>query len=601
MPLFMLLPVAIAFALVNAPSLICHRHRFLFPDSILNSQHLDDGDDNLDVAMPDDLNDQNLSELASSISAHDLNSMSQALTVSVLNSALDINTANNNNVTANTVPISASNNAAAFRSAVTAATAAAAAGVVQGRRPQQVNGLPGMSGVQQPSQPLTFPILQGQLLQGHLVTGSSGGPLVQGPTLTQVPAQRPPPKVTTPAQRQLPQLPLSAGQRPLLQGPPNAIVQGSVVQTVRGSNASLKQQQNSPAVSRDSKQAVPAPVVSTPNPRTPSSGGIVQNLLQSPPIVAPPPVHQHRPNILQSSRMNHTVSFPIQGQSIQAQEIPRPSPRGSQGQQQGRGQSEGQAGPQQNSSPQQQQQHLQQQKDQISVIRAQLPQGPPTLPPNQLQIQMPSALAALGGTAFTVNPQTALMAAASVGGKAQSQLFSSPPPGRQQSGIVPNLVPPSALVSGQINGNMLNATEQLKQLVSQSPVTMTPNNKKRSRSKRSNKHLTNMTGGNVPQNHVATTANQSQQTATTMLPLLTANQFRADGNLPATGLKLALPLAMLPGRHDVSAVLTTVNGTTQETAKPTHAHVAPKRSRSSSASAKKQKTQTNPQNPVRTS
>ena len=236
------------------------------------------------------------------------------------------------------------------------------------------------------------------------------------------------------------------------------------------------------------------------------------------------------------------------------------------------------------------------------MIRAQLPQGPQTLPQNQLQIQMPSALAALGGTAFTVSPQNALMAAASVGGKAQSQLagqlFSSPSSsGGQQPGAVPNLVPPPALVPGQINGNMLNATEQLKQLVSQSPVAMTPNNKKRSRSKRSNKHVTN-----APQNHVATTANQSQQTTTTTLPLLTANQFRADGTLPATGLKLALPLAMLPGRHDVSAVLTTVNGTTQEPAKPAaHAQVAPKRSRSSSASAKKQKTQTNPPNPVSTS
>ena len=70
---------------------------------------------------------------------------------------------------------------------------------------------------------------------------------------------------------------------------------------------------------------------------------------------------------------------------------------------------------------------------------------------------------------------------------------------------------------------------------SQSPVTMTPNNKKRSRGKRSNKHVTNMTGGNVPQNHVATTANQSQQTATTTLPLLTANQFRADGNFASNG------------------------------------------------------------------
>ena len=623
-------------------------HWFLLTDSILNSQQLDDGDDNLDVAMPDDLNDQNLSELASSISAHDLNSMSQALTVSVLNSALDINTAN-----ANTVPNSASNNAAAFRSAVAAATAAAAAGVgvAQGPRMQQVNGLPGVSDVQQqqqlpagmrPGQPLTFPILQGQLLQGQLVTAATGGPLVQGPALTPVTAQRAPQNPPTTGQqrlslqepptvgqrphpqgppttsqrpspqgpsatgqRQPPQGPPTTAQRPLLQGPPNAIVQGSMVHTVRGGNASRKQQQQgSSAASRGSKQTVPAPVVSTPapNPRAPSSGGIVQNLLQSPPIVAPPPVHQHRPNNLQSSRMNHAQSFQIQGHSIQAQEMPRPSPRGGQGQQQGQGQCEGQLGPRQNSLPQQQQQKHQQQqeKDQISVIRAQLPQGPPTLPQNQLQIQMPSALAALGGTAFTVSPQNALMAAASVGGKAQSQLagqlFSSPPSsGGQQPGAVPNLVPPHALVPGQINGNMLNATEQLKQLVS--PVAMTPNNKKRSRSKRSNKHVTN-----TPQNHVATTANQSQQTTTTTLPLLTANQFRADGTLPATGLKLALPLAMLPGRHDVSAVLTSVNGTTQEPAKPAaHAQVAPKRSRSSSASAKKQKTQTNPQNPVSTS
>ena len=577
--------------------------------------------------MPDDLNDQNLSELASSIRAHDLNSMSQALTVSVLNSALDINTANNN---ANTMPNSASNNAAAFMSAVAAATAAAAAGVgvAKGPRMQQVNGLPGVSGVQQqqqlpagmrPGQPLTFPILQGQLLQGQLVTAATGGPLVQGPALTPVTVQRPPQNPPATAQQRLPlqepptvgqrpqgppttsqrpsqQGPSSTGQRQPPQGPPNTsqrpLLQGSMVHTVRGGNASRKQQQQgSPAASRGSKQTVPAPVVSAPapNPRAPSSGGIVQNLLQSPPIVAPPPVHQHRPNILQSSRMNHAQSFQIQGHSIQAQEMPRPSPRQGQGQQQGQGQSEGQPGSRQNSSPQQQQQKHQQQqeKDQTSVIRAQLPQGSQTLSQNQLQIQMPSALAALGGTAFAVSPQNALMAAASVGGKTQSQLagqlFSSPPSGGQQPGFVPNLVPPPALVPGQINGNMLNATEQLKQLVSQSPVAMTPNNKKRSRSMRSNKHVTN-----APQNHVATTANQSQQTTTTTLPLLTANQFRADGTLPATGLKLALPLAMLPGRHDVSAVLTTVNGTTQEPAKPAaHAHVAPKRSRSSSASAKK--------------
>ena len=321
--------------------------------------------------MPDDLNDQNLSELASSISAHDLNSMSQALTVSVLNSALDINTANNN---ANTMPNSASNNAAAFRSAVAAATAAAAAGVgvAQGPRMQQVNGLPGVSGVQQqqqlpsgvrPGQPLTFPILQGQLLQGQLVTAATGGPLVQGPALTPVTAQRAPQNPPTTGQQRLslqeppttaqrpqgpsttsqrpspqgpsatgqrppPQGPPNTGQRPLLQGPPNAIVQGSIVHTVLGGNASRKQQQQqgSPAASRGSKQTVPAPVVSAPapNPRAPSSGGIVQNLLQSPPIVAPPPVHQHRPNILQSSRMNHAQSFQIQGHSIQAQEIPRP-------------------------------------------------------------------------------------------------------------------------------------------------------------------------------------------------------------------------------------------------------------------------------------
>ena len=258
---------------------------FLLTDSILNSQQLDDGDDNLDVAMPDDLNDQNLSELASSISAHDLNSMSQALTVSVLNSALDINTANNN---ANAVPNSASNNAAAFRSAVAAATAAAAAGVgvAQGPRMQQVNGLPGVSGVQQqqipagvrPGQPLTFPILQGQLLQGQLVTAATGGPLVQGPALTPVTVQRPPqnppataqqrlplqepptvgqrpqgPPTTSQrpsqqgpsstGQRQPPQGPPNTSQRPLLQGPPNAIMQGSMVHPVRGGNASRKQQQ----------------------------------------------------------------------------------------------------------------------------------------------------------------------------------------------------------------------------------------------------------------------------------------------------------------------------------------------------------------------
>ena len=200
-------------------------------DSILNSQHLDDGDDNLDVAMPDDLNDQNLSELASSISAHDLNSMSQALTVSVLNSALDINNANAGGAPNSANPAAV---AAGFRGPVMA----------QGPRGlQQLNGLssglgPGqvLAGMirvpVQPGQPLpaglirttgqappaaatrapgplggvtrapaqhpvTFPILQGQLLQGQLVAAAGPGglmPAVSGPA-------RPP------------------GALPLLQGP----------------------------------------------------------------------------------------------------------------------------------------------------------------------------------------------------------------------------------------------------------------------------------------------------------------------------------------------------------------------------------------------
>ena len=154
----------------------------------------------------------------------------------------------------------------------------------------------------------------------------------------------------------------------------------------------------------------------------------------------------------------------------------------------------------------------------------------------------------------------------------------------------------------QINGNILNASEQLKHLVSQSPVSLTPslNNKKR-RNRRSatttansnEKNATLAAFGHCASNLIAATSNQSQQTTTTTLPLLTANQFRTDsgGLQGAPGLKLALPLqAVLPS--EVSAVLTTVNGTTQESSKsaPTPA----KRSSSGSASPKKQqKEQTN--------
>ena len=584
------------------------------PDSILNSQHLDDGDDNLDVAMPDDLNDQNLSELASSISAHDLNSMSQALTVSVLNSALDINTNNvpnsGSSSTARSVAgvaqgpnsdsLSTAPNSGNLSSAPnsgSSSTARSGAGVAQGPRLQEVNGQAVGNGtavqaIQQlpagvrPGQPVTFPILQGQLLHGHLVANAPGaGSLVQS-ALTPVTAHRAP---NTLLQNNARRLPNAA----LIRGPPNATVQRS---------APNVQNTSPPNVQRTTKQPVPAPVVpvsvssaqsptQASRPRVSSTGGIVQNLLQSPPIVAPPPVHQHRPNILQSSRMNHGQSFQIQGHNIQAQD-PSSRPVCPQGQGQpgqGRRQSEGHQvqGVQPNSQAKQ--------KDRISVIQGQLPQGP-ALPQNQLQIQMPSAIAALGGTAFTVSPQGALMAATSGVRKTQpqlaGQLFSAPPSAGSQAAI-PNRVPPPSLVPGQINGNVLNATEQLKQLVSQSPVTMTPNTlsnskKRSSRSRRahtgSNKHSANNTAGGLTQNHATSTTNQSQQTATTTLSLLTANQFRADG-----GLKLALPLqALLPS--DVSAVLTTVNGTTQEASKPAAPVTPHKRSRSGSSSAKKQKT-----------
>ena len=353
-----------------------------------------------------------------------------------------------------------------------------------------------------------------------------------------------------------------------------------------------------PPGTRGARQTAPAPVVSAPapSPKTPSSGGIVQNLLASPPMVAPPPVHStHRPNILQSSRMNHAhaQSFQIQGPNI------RPG--------QGQGQDQpGQAARHQRKGSSQQQKQQQ--------IRPQLPTPPGAGPPpagshNQLQIEMPGALAALGGGAFTVSTS---------GGKVpqqqQGQLLTSPPPGGPQL-AVPSLVPPSALIPGQINGNILNAAEQLKQLVSRSPVSMPTNNitnsngKKRSRARRNpgnnNKHVT--THVSTAPNHVATTANQSQQTTTTTttLPLLTANQFRPDGSLPAAGLKLALPLAMLPGRNDVSsaALVTSVNGATPSTpdraVKPTTPAKRPRGS-SGGASAKKQKTQAKSENPVGT-
>ena len=547
------------------------KYAICISDSILNSQHLDDGDDNLDVAMPDDLNDQNLSELASSISAHDLNSMSQALTVSVLNSALDINT---------NVPNSNSSTG----------TRASAAAAVQGPRLQQVKGQAVGNGttlqamqlpaVVRPGQPVTFPILQGQLLQGHLVaTGPGGsGPLIQG-ALTPVTGQRPP--VFQNNSRRLP-------NGTLIQGPPNATVQGSVpsIQSAATRNTQRKQPIPAPVVPASSAQNPAQP----PTQRVPSTGGIVQNLLQSPPIVAPPCVHQHRPNILQSSRMNHAQSFQIQGHNIQAQDrSSRPRPAlGNQGSQ-GPTQSEGRL-VQKNSQDKE--------KGQISVIQAQVPQGP-SLPQNQLQIQMPSAIAALGGTAFTVSPQGTLMTATSSMDKSQLQLrgqLFSPPLSASQQTAIPSLVPAPTMVPAQINGNVLNATEQLKQFVSQSPVTMAPNvlnsKKRSSRSRRpntgSNKHPHNSIAGGLSHNHVTSTANQSQQTATTTLPLLTANQFRADG-----GLKLALPLqALLPS--DVSAVLTTVNGTTQEVSKPGASVVQNKRSRSSSTSGRKLKSQTNP-------
>lgn len=515
--------------------------------------------------MPDDLNDQNLSELASSISAHDLNSMSQALTVSVLNSALDINTQN------------ASTPSRAGRAGgVPRLPAAHMNGQVIGNGPVQTGG----GGAVRPGQPVTFPILQGQLLHGQLVPPPPG-PLMQG-SLTPVTPQRP--------GNQVLQSPL-ATQRPptgLLQGPPNAVVQGSVVQSVRSTSAPImaQQQQGSTGI-RTARPAVPPPGGNAPR-AAPSTGGIVQNLLQSPPLVSPPPVtHQHRPNILQSSRLatNHaTQSFQIQGHSIQAQDSsPSRRPPGPVPGQQGQGQSEG------HSAPGSQQQQRPQKGNQGR-------QQGPSPQQNQLQIQMPSAIAALGGTAFTLSPQGALMASNSGGGKTPAQLaeqlFSSPP--STPHGAVPNLVPPPGLIPGQINGNVLNATEQLKQLVSQQPVTMTPSKKRSNRNRRSNsssnsnKHATPVVPGAVNHtNHVTSTANQSQQTTTTTLPLLTANQFRADGGLSTTGLKLALPLqALLPS--DVSAVLTTVNGTTQEASKSPG---QPKRSRpgSNAASPRKQK------------
>lgn len=115
--------------------------------------------------MPDDLNDQNLSELASSISAHDLNSMSQALTVSVLNSALDINTS---------VP-----NSKSSRSEATVARGTRLSELCADSINGSTPALRLPAGIR-PGHPMAFPILQGQLLQGQLVASGSAGPFLQG-------------------------------------------------------------------------------------------------------------------------------------------------------------------------------------------------------------------------------------------------------------------------------------------------------------------------------------------------------------------------------------------------------------------------------------
>ena len=526
------------------------------PDSILNSQHLDDGDDNLDEAMPDDLNDQNLSELASSISAHDLKSMSQALTATVLNSALDPNVPNLTQANPNQLQ-------GQISQISQGQIPPGVAGTLQAG--QQIAGMQILQGAQGQLQ-LQSPLVQGQgqLLQGHViqsqVPGNPGQQMFQGPASQQLPGSG-----------------------------PESIVQ-NLLQTPIPS-------------------AVAGPSVTLQQPGHPMQA---QTALQG--------LHK-RPNILQGSRMLNSQNFQIQGPNIQLQSS----------QNLGTGVVQGQPGGQQK----------------MSVLKTQLAQGP--LPPNQFQIQMPpSAIAALGGAAFTISPQGTLMPTTTGVGMpiapgtptTPGQLLPSPAtPTASQASIanLPCLIPP-----GQVNGtspsglfptppllntntNASSAATQLKQMVSNSQApnstTMThsttnvqnskknsnPKPKRQRRSKKQQQQQLNpatnkniVTAATVLPNAATTLTlhpvggqfaaamNQSQQSTGSTLPLLTANALTAE-NLQAAGLKLALPLqALLPS--DVSAVLTTVNGTSSPDEQPTSAKPQAK-SKGSANHRKSQKAQ----------
>ncbi len=504
--------------------------------------------------MPDDLNDQNLSDLASSISAHDLSSMSQALTVSVLNSALDNNSSASGSGTGGTRSIAA---VAGAHGALGVRVSSALANQALPTARQNLQGnvvdlaMQVQAGVRA-GQPLAFPMLQGQLMQGRVGDVRTAAAMQQSAPLSSVRQQRP-------TNHMVAALPGAM----LMPGPPNAVLQGSALHVMSGNSDSTTALSSRPQGITTS--AALAPRVQTAGVRgAPASAGIVHNLLQSPPLVAAPTVHPHRPNILQSSRSitNHTQSFQIQGQTIQAQEPQL-------------------TGPGQVPNKLQQQGNVDRlvskaDKHAASAIKAQLSQGPvaPAQPAqNQLQIQMPSAIAALGGNAFAVNPQatpTSPLGPKSPANNTQQlagQLF-SPLPSVSTHGAVPMLMPPPQLLPGQINGSLLSVTEQLKQLVAQSPVAVTSamNNKKRgSRTRRANSRNTATSPSALHvQNHSDATAKHSHLTTTTTLPLLTANLSEGGGvGLPTAGLKLALPLeALLPS--DVSSVLTTVNGTTTQ-------------------------------------
>ena len=516
--------------------------------------------------MPDDLNDQNLSDLASSISAHDLNSMSQALTATVLNSALDPNVPN----------LSQQGNPGQqlqgqiAQGVAGAGTLPGGAGTLPTAGQQIAAGMQILQGTQGQLH------VQGQLLQGQ------EGQLLQGHVMQ-------------------PQVPGNPGQQ-IFQGP-------------------RPQQQQLPG---SGPESIVQNLLQTPLPPAAAAGPSLTLQQSGLPMQTQPTLQgtHKRPNILQGSRMLNSQNFQIQGPNIQLQSS----------QNVGSGISQAQQGGQ----------------PKMSVLQAQLAQGP--LPPNQFQIQMPpSAIAALGGAAFTISPQGALMPTTTGVGMpitpgtptTPGQLLPSPatPTASQASTAnLPCLIPP-----GQVNGtgpagllptqpvlntniNASSAVTQLKQIASNSQasnittmtnnVTNAQNSKKNSnpkpkRQRRSKKQQQQQQANAVTNKNIVTAAavlpnaattltlhpvggqfaatmNQSQQTSTSTLPFLTANALTAE-NLQAAGLKLALPLqALLPS--DVSAVLTTVNGTSSPDEQPSGLKAQAK-SKGSANHRKNQKTQ----------